>query len=106
MKGKRYTEEQIVTILNTIERSEKSAGEACRQAGVSENTYYRWKKKYHGLETQDVRKMRELERENAKLKKLLADCCLEDRGPLHYFPARTWRIRGCQRGSDYGSSDR
>ena len=77
MKGKRYTDEQIVTILNTIERSEKNTGEACREAGIAENTYYRWKKKYHGMDTHDVRKMRELERENTRLKKLLADRCLE-----------------------------
>lgn len=77
MKSKRFTEEQIVDILNTIERSDQTKAQACRQAGITENTYYRWKKKYHGMQTEEIRRLRDLERENAKLKKLLAERCLE-----------------------------
>jgi len=77
MKGKRYSDEQIVQILNTIERSGEAKAKACRKAGISEQTYYRWRNKFHGMATQDVRRLRELERENGKLKKLLAERCWE-----------------------------
>ena len=77
MKKKRYTEEQIVAILNAIECSTQSNSDACREQGITEQTFYRWKKKYHGMQTEDVRRLKNLEKENARLKKLLADRCLE-----------------------------
>jgi putative transposase len=72
---KRYSEEQVVKILR--ESVSGSVAETCRKYGVSDETYYNWKKKYDGLEVSDVRKLRVLEEENRKLKKLLAETRLD-----------------------------
>jgi putative transposase len=69
---KRYSEEQIVRILKEVERSGKIA-DACRRHGISEPTYYNWKKRYGGLEVSELRKLRTLEEENRKLKRIVAD---------------------------------
>ena len=78
---KRYTIEQIITKLREAE-VELSKGlktpEVCRKLGVSENTYYRWRKEYGGLRTDQARRLKELERENARLKKLLAESMLDN----------------------------
>ena len=68
---KRFTEEQIVKILR--EASNGKVAEVCRKHGISEPTYYSWKKKYEGMETSDLRKLKGLEDENRRLKRLLAD---------------------------------
>lgn len=77
MKGSRFSETQIVGILN-----EADAGlpvkEICRKYGISDSTYYNWKKKYGGLGVSEVRRLRELEAENAKLKRMYADLSLEN----------------------------
>lgn len=75
-KGKRYTEEQIVRVLQEAEAGAK-IGELCRRHGISEPTFFRWRSKYGGLEISDVRRMKELEGENARLKRLLAERDLE-----------------------------
>jgi putative transposase len=72
---KRYSEEQVVKILR--EAASGSVAETCRKYGVSDATYYNWKKKYDGMEVSDVRKLRALEEENRKLKKLLAEEMLD-----------------------------
>lgn len=72
---KRYSEEQVVRILR--EAASGSVGETCRKYGVSDGTYYNWKKKYDGMAVSDVRKLRALEEENRKLKKLLAETLLD-----------------------------
>jgi putative transposase len=77
MSRKRHSDEQIVKILHQIERSGVTREDACRQAGIGLNTYYRWKKKFQGMQVQEGRRLRELERENARLKKLLAERSLE-----------------------------
>jgi putative transposase len=77
MKRSKYSESQIVGILK-----EADAGvmvkEICRKYGISDATYYKWKSKYGGLEVSDVRRLRELEAENAKLKRMYADVSLEN----------------------------
>jgi putative transposase len=75
MKKSKFSEEQVVRILQEAE-SGKSVREVCRAYGVSEPTFYVWKRKYAGMETQDVRRLRELEAENAALKRIVADQAL------------------------------
>lgn len=69
----RFTEEQIIKILREAERGEQTVSSLCRAHGVSENTFYKWRQKYGGIEVADARRLRDLERENARLKRLLAE---------------------------------
>ena len=75
---KRYTEEQIVRILREYEQG-RSVVDLAREHGVSDQTIYRWKRKFGGMEVTDIKRFRELEKENAELKKLVADLSLERR---------------------------
>jgi putative transposase len=77
MAGKRFTDEQIVRILEESEQGKLSIAELCRKHQISEATYYAWKKKFKGLQVKEVRRLKELEQENARLKKLLAETILE-----------------------------
>ena len=77
MKRKRFSEEQIVWIVRSVEQSGKGVPEACREQGIAENTYYRWRRKYGGASVPEVRRLRELEKENARLKRLVAERDLE-----------------------------
>ena len=80
MARKRFTTEQIISHLRTAEvalSQGKTAGQVCREIGVTETTYYRWRKEYGGLRTDQARKLKDLERENARLKKLLAEAELD-----------------------------
>ena len=77
MKRKRFSEEQVVGILQEADRPGKTVSEVCRTHGVSENTFYRWRKQFKGLSVAEVRTMRQLAQENARLKKLLAERDLE-----------------------------
>jgi putative transposase len=73
MKRKRFTEEQIIGILREHELGTRTA-DLCRKHGISEATFYNWKSKFGGLDVSEARRLKQLEGENARLKKLLADC--------------------------------
>ena len=76
-----FTTEQIIVKLREVEvlcSQGRTIGEAVRQIGVSEQTYYRWRKRYGGMTTSDAKKYRELEKENARLNKLVADLSLDN----------------------------
>jgi putative transposase len=73
MKAGEMTDEQIVGILQEAEKGEKKVADLCREKGISANTVYVWKRKFGALQTSDVKRLRELERENARLKRLLAE---------------------------------
>jgi putative transposase len=73
MKAGEMTDEQIVGILQEAERGEKKVADLCREKGISANTFYVWKRKFGALQTSDVKRLREVERENARLKRLLAE---------------------------------
>ena len=77
MKKSQFSEEQIVRILQEAASGAKSQAQLCREHGVSENTFYTWKRKYGGLQSQDVRRLKELEQENSQLKRILAERDLE-----------------------------
>lgn len=77
MKRKRFTEEQIIRILQEAQKGEKTIGEVCRRHGVSEPAFYTWRRKYGALSVPEVRRLRELEKENGRLKKLVAERDLE-----------------------------
>jgi len=77
MKRKRFSEEQIVRIVRAVEQSGKAVPGACREQGTAENTYYRWRRKYGGASVPEVRRLRELEKENARLERLVAERDLE-----------------------------
>ena len=79
--GKRYKPETIVAILREIDVKTVNGiimPEACKQAGISEQTYYRWRKIYGGLKVDQARKLKEIEAENSRLKKLVADLSLRE----------------------------
>ena len=79
MRRSRYTEEQVVAILAEHEAGTKTA-EICRRHGINKNTLYNWKAKYAGMQTSDLRRLRQLEDENRRLKQLLADAQLDIAG--------------------------
>jgi len=80
MSIKRYKPEQIVTYLRQIEveiANGKTTPQACKEAEITQQTYYRWRKEYGGLKLDQAKRLKELERENAKLKRLVAELSLE-----------------------------
>ena len=78
MKKSRYTETQIVKILKEVEAG-RLVKEVCREYGISDATYYNWKSKYGGMEASDVKRLKELEEENRRLKTMYADLSLDHR---------------------------
>ena len=74
---KRFSEEQIVGILREAEQGDRSIGEVCRAHNVSESAFYRWRNHYGGMQLPEVKRLKDLEKENARLKRLLAERCLE-----------------------------
>jgi len=76
VKKKRFSEEQIIAVLKEAEAGAKVL-ELCRKQGISDATFYNWKAKYAGMTVADVRRLRELEGENAKLKRIVADQALD-----------------------------
>lgn len=85
---KRFTNEQIVAVLQRLERGEK-AKDLCREFGVSSPTLYAWKQKFGGMEVSDVKRMKDLETENLRLKKVVANLVL-DNEILKEVNSRKW----------------
>jgi len=77
MKESRYTETQIVGILKAVEAG-RQVKDICREYGISDGTYYNWKSKYGGMEASDIRKLKDLQDENRRLKQMYADLSLEN----------------------------
>ena len=81
MPGKRFTAEKIINMLREAEvllSTGKSAGEVCRELNISEQTYYRWRKEYGGMRVEQAKKLKLLEKENQRLKTLVADLSLDN----------------------------
>ena len=89
MRKSKFTEEQVVALLREAEKAEKSIEGLCREKGITTQTFYRWRKKYGGVETKDLKRMRELERENARLKRLVGEQAL-DIALLKELNAKKW----------------
>jgi putative transposase len=88
MKGKRFKEEQIIRILQEAEAG-VAVADLCRKHNCSEQSFYRWKSKYGGMEVSDAKRLKELERENAELKKMVAEQALDIR-MLKDVNSRKW----------------
>ena len=77
MKTGHHTAEQIIKILDQAQKGEQTVGAICRQHGIAETTFYRWRSTYGGMSVPEVHRLKELEKENARLKRLLAERVLE-----------------------------
>lgn len=80
MARKRYSPEEIIQVLREVEihtSQGKTVAEAVKQQGIAEQTYYRWRREYGGMDKSKVRRLKELERENTRLKKLVAELALD-----------------------------
>ena len=88
MKGKRFSEEQIIGILQEAEAG-LSIADVCRKHNCSEQSFYRWKTKFSGMQVSEAKRLRELERENTELKKIVADQVLDIR-MLKDVNSRKW----------------
>jgi len=88
MKKQRFTEEQIIAVLKEQEAGAKAA-DLCRKHGISETTFYNWKAKYGGMEVSEAKRLKALEDENTRLKKLLAEQML-DAAALRELLSKKW----------------
>lgn len=88
MKRSRFSDEQIIAIVKEQEAGAKTA-DVCRKHGISDATFYKWKAKYGGLEISEARRLKVLEDENARLKRLLADAML-DNAALKEIAGKNW----------------
>ena len=89
MKKSRFTAEQIVAILNEAAANETKVAEICRKHGITERTYYRWRRAYGGLQVSEAKRLRGLEDENRRLKQLVADQAV-DIAMLKDVAGRKW----------------
>ena len=88
MKRKRFSEEQIIAVLKEHELGAKTA-DLCRKHGISDATFYNWKSKFGGMDVSEAKRLKQLEGENAKLKRLLADAML-DNSALKDLLSKKW----------------
>ena len=88
MKRKRFSEEQIIGVLKENEAGAK-VDDLCRRHGISSATFYSWRRKYGGMDASDAKRLRELEAENAKLKRIVADQML-DMSAMKELLAKNW----------------
>ncbi len=88
MRKSQFTEEQIIGILKLVDAGQK-VGDVCRQHGISDATYYRWKAQYGGLAVSELRRLRHLEDENRQLKQIVADLTLDNRA-LKDLATKNW----------------
>ena len=88
MKRKRFTEEQIINVLKESEAGAKT-DDICRRHGISAATFYTWRKKYGGMDASEAKRLRALESENAKLKRIVADQIL-DMSAMKELLAKNW----------------
>lgn len=86
---KRFSEEKIIGILREIEKAGQKE-EVLRKYGLADQTYYRWKQKYHGTNVPKINKLRELEKENNKLKKLVADYAMANQALRELVEKKRW----------------
>src|SRR3954453_13886765 len=77
MKASQHTAEQIIKILEQAEKGDQTIGAVCRTNGIAENTFYRWRKTYGGMSVNEAQRLKELEKEHTRLKRLLAERMLE-----------------------------
>src|SRR5690349_5606312 len=90
MKKSRFSEQQIISVLKQADAGIK-VQDICRQHGISAATYYKWKSKYGGMEASDIKRLREVETENSKLKRMFADLALENRALKDLIEKKLWR---------------
>jgi putative transposase len=88
MKGKRFSEDTIIKVLKEAEAGMKLS-DLCRSYGISEQTYYRWKSKYGGMDVSEARRLKQLEEENRRLKRAVADLTLDNQ-ILRDVNSRKW----------------
>ena len=88
MKQKRYTTEQIIRVLRQAD-SGQTIEEICREHNISEGSFYRWKKKYGDMDLADAKRLKEMEKENSELKKMVAELMLDNR-ILRKVNAKKW----------------
>lgn len=89
MRQSKFTEEQIVALLREAEKGELTIQALAKDRGITEQTFYRWRKKYGGVEPQDLKRMRELEKENSRLKRIVGELSL-DVAALKELNAKKW----------------
>jgi len=89
MRKSRYTESQIIAILKEVENGMK-VDDVCRQHGMSPATYYKWKSKYGGMDASELKRVKELEAENSKLKRMYANLALENEAIKELLEKKPW----------------
>ena len=89
MKKSKFTDTQIIAVLRKVENGMK-VEEICRKHGISSATYYKWKSKFGGMDASELKRIRELEEENAKLKRMYADVSLENLAMKDLFSKKGW----------------
>ena len=89
MKKSKFTDTQIIAVLREVEGGMKVEA-VCRQHGISSATYYKWKSKFGGMDASELKRIRELEEENAKLKRMYADVSLENMAMKDLFSKKAW----------------